>query len=206
MLSYSTSIKLKLPLKKTEKQSYTSAALRLFFLLPYHIPHLISGISNIFVHKNVMYLYRALSLLLFFIFSCRRNTHNFYIFANEMSSDWRVGLFGCMHDSGLCFDNWCCAPCQISRQLNALDGQRDTCDLPKCLLSCLLPPVAWVCIFKIRRDVVNKYHIDEGTVGSVLKCLCCPACNLCQTQTELTLRGTWPGGTCCEKQPCSVPN
>ena len=123
-----------------------------------------------------------------------------------MSSDWSVGLFGCCHDCGMCIDHICCEPCQISRQLNALNGERDTCDIPMCALNCLCAPVAWACIFNIRRKVVDKYHIDENMIASVLKCCCCPACNLCQTHTELTVRGTWPGGTCCGKQPSAPPN
>lgn len=116
-----------------------------------------------------------------------------------MSGQWGTGLFDCLMDTTQCADTICCGLCAISRQLKALEGVTNECDIGLCV-------VAYFCgacmVTKIRMGTVEKYGIAEDTMMSVLiGCCFCPACSLCQTHRELTLRNAWPGGTLCHKQP-----
>uniref|UniRef100_A0A7S1R5D3 Uncharacterized protein n=1 Tax=Neobodo designis TaxID=312471 RepID=A0A7S1R5D3_NEODS len=117
-----------------------------------------------------------------------------------MSSQWNTGLCACTMDVTQCLDTYCCGPCSVSRQCNAIEGRGDECDL----MNCLIGACCGVCaVISIRMKVVEKYSIDEGSAISCLSALCCASCSLCQTHRELTARNTWPGGTLCHKQPGS---
>lgn len=113
---------------------------------------------------------------------------------------WNTGLCACTVDLKQAIDNCICFPCSISRQLNAVDDSApNTFTLSKCLLPGLLCCFA-SCI--VRRKIVDRYHIDEGFVGSLLHGLCGP-CATCQHHRELTKRNCWPGGSCLHNQPGS---
>ena len=67
-----------------------------------------------------------------------------------------------------------------------------------CLAGYLCAPIM-TC--QIRRRVAERFNLDEGCCMSVICCYFCMYCSLCQTHRELTYHNSWPGGTCCQREP-----
>jgi len=113
---------------------------------------------------------------------------------------WQDGVCSCCSETQSCCDVICCAPCQISRQCQAVDGTKDKMDWPTCLLGMVLMYYGGsiFLISAIRYRIVAKYNIQMETAFTT-GCLavCCPVCSLCQTNRFLTMLGENPGGTCC---------
>jgi Cys-rich protein (TIGR01571 family) len=117
-----------------------------------------------------------------------------------------TGLCDCMKDVSSCVDIYCCWPCQMGRQCAAADTadpKADTCNCCGCLCG-LCFPICVTC--QIRRNVAARFAIDEGCCCALCVSAFCLQCSLCQTHRELTVRGTWPGGVCCHKQPGDFSN
>jgi Cys-rich protein (TIGR01571 family) len=119
---------------------------------------------------------------------------------------YTTGLCDCMKDTSSCVDIYCCFPCQVGRQCaasNASEPQVDTFQCTGCLFALFFPALGACCI---RRNVAERFNLDEGCCGSTCFACLCPSCSLCQTHRELTIRGTWPGGVCCHKEPGTFDN
>ena len=115
-----------------------------------------------------------------------------------MSGQWGTGIFNCLMDVTQCLDTCLCPQCAMSRQLKALEGVTNQCDVGLCIISAFCA----LCMnIKIRMGVVEKYGIAEDKLMSCIFGWCLGGCSLCQTHRELTLRNAWPGGTILHKQP-----
>lgn len=112
--------------------------------------------------------------------------------AVAMFPKWHSSFCDCFSDTESCIDTFCCLPCQLSRQHQALMGSPDTCDLGFCLYAHCCPNLA---IYVLRNAVLYKYEIWEAATC----CYACqfPLCSACQVHRELSYRGCWPGGTLC---------
>jgi len=114
---------------------------------------------------------------------------------------WSTGLFDCTKDIKQAIDTCCCFPCATSRQLTAIeDSKPDTFTLAKCILPGACPGGACAVCY-VRRKLVDRYHIEEGLVTSILTGWICAGCAACQHHRELTKRNCWPGGTFLHTQP-----
>lgn len=119
---------------------------------------------------------------------------------------YSTGIFDCMMDTTSCIEHICCMPCQIGRQCNAADLQnpeRDNMSFLYCLIGWFAPNISACCI---RRNIAQKYNLEEGCCVSAILAIFCVSCSLCQTHRELTAHKMWPGGVCCHKQPGEFGN
>eukprot|EP00672_Neobodo_designis_P025570 CAMPEP_0174840606 /NCGR_PEP_ID=MMETSP1114-20130205/8786_1 /TAXON_ID=312471 /ORGANISM="Neobodo designis, Strain CCAP 1951/1" /LENGTH=122 /DNA_ID=CAMNT_0016074763 /DNA_START=37 /DNA_END=405 /DNA_ORIENTATION=+ len=116
---------------------------------------------------------------------------------------YTTGLCDCMQDTSSCVDSVICYPCMIGRQCGAADGQSDQCSCFGCICGYLFPSLSACCL---RKKLAERYSLEEGCCGQVIFGCLCPACSLCQTHREFTIRGVWPGGSCIHKQPGEFNN
>lgn len=101
------------------------------------------------------------------------------------------GLLACYKKPIIAANAFCCWPCMIGRQCAAIDGQRDTMNIPMCFLS-LFGTYA-LCVCCIRRKVSEKYQLGENCIVSLCLAWFCPCCSLVQTQKFLRRSGVNPG-------------
>ncbi|KAH9582174.1 PLAC8 motif-containing protein [Trypanosoma melophagium] len=107
---------------------------------------------------------------------------------------YSTGICDCFSDCGGALDVYCCFPCNVSRQCNAVAGIPNECSFCYCLGVCCFPAPAMCCL---RRRVSDKYSLGEGRCKTCLASTCCTVCSACQTHRELILRGANPGCCCC---------
>ena len=109
-----------------------------------------------------------------------------------IATPWTTALLGCFAQPKESLDICLCAPCSISRQMKAIEGQQDTFDPEWCCASSVCGACASACL---RQRVVTKYGLDETLPMTTGIAWCCAACSLCQTWRELSGRGANPGLT-----------
>ena len=104
---------------------------------------------------------------------------------------YSTGLCDCCSDTGSCLDVFFCGCCHISRVLNALNFQPDTCS---CLCPCCL-----LCHICTTQDLMaQRFAPEQELKNGCCTVLFCASCVVCQTSRELTMRNMNPGGTCCK--------
>jgi len=57
--------------------------------------------------------------------------------------------------------------------------------------------------YDLRNQIRRRFNVDPH-VGDIANCctaLCCTSCVMCQINRELTIRGYWPGSSCCYDDP-----
>jgi len=117
----------------------------------------------------------------------------------KKGATFKTGLFGIGDDTNVVGDVLLCFPCQISRQCNAIEGRADQLDIQMTVITAVLFFVTMMAPMvinaRLRQLVVHKYQLEETPHMSILLGFFCFPCSLCQTNRELTLRGTTPGGT-----------
>ena len=101
---------------------------------------------------------------------------------------------GCCSDLSHTCDTWCCFPCQVGRQCNAIAGVPNQHSCGNCIIGLFCAPFMGCCL---RCKVSDKYQLEEGCLVSCLCGTLCAPCSVCMTGRELAVRGTTPGGFCC---------
>jgi Cys-rich protein (TIGR01571 family) len=107
---------------------------------------------------------------------------------------WNSPITGCTENTTACCDTVLCAPCQMGRQCEAVEGNSYTTNAKYCMCGWMAAPCV---VYMIRSKVVEKYSIDEGCIGQCFSSFVCTLCSLCQTGRELEYRNVAPGGTVC---------
>ena len=123
-------------------------------------------------------------------------------------SSWSSGTLACMSDCGECCDTMCCMYCKLGK----IKGRMDTGIPNMSMLCCCVPLLldmfavsfaSTIAACLIRKEVVEKYGIEESPVMTCLCSVCCKYCAICQMTREMAVRGESPGGCCC--QPSTAP-
>ena len=112
-------------------------------------------------------------------------------------------LLGCTDDVPGTLDHLCCGPCMIGRQCAALEGTTDTMNAMWCMVAIFTEayPIFACCL---RGKLDTMFNMNLGIMEKCCLPWFCSQCALCQNHRELTIRGKWPGGTCCTKKPFNM--
>ncbi|CUE73368.1 Hypothetical protein, putative [Bodo saltans] len=103
---------------------------------------------------------------------------------------------GIWNDFSGCLDCFFCSCCFAGRQINAIADEPDSVYWPTCCLAAFLVTMPCISLY-IRRKVVAKYQLNEGSCVTNCGSFCLFPISMCQTMRELDLRDANPGGTCC---------
>ena len=119
---------------------------------------------------------------------------------NIVQNEWQYGLCECYRNPGTCCKVFCCSPCVVCNNGEAVE--KDGCLW--CLISCCLPDIASALFrssarekYGIEGDECEDWvsHLSVSSVSSlsglspqVLGCFCTP-CVVCQTAAEHEERG-----------------
>lgn len=121
--------------------------------------------------------------------------------SGQIHEEWQFGILGCFEDLTLFFDVICCAPCNVARQYDALEGRENSMNPFMCIATCIPNPLLLVASMYVRLLVTERFGIRENCAVTACAPLLCFPCSLSQTYRELNGRGLWPGGTLCVPEP-----
>jgi Cys-rich protein (TIGR01571 family) len=107
---------------------------------------------------------------------------------------WSSGLLACLEDKPSAIDTLCCYPCQLGHQFGAINGNPGSMSMIHCLASAI--GFFECCACMIRRQISDKYSLEEGAIASCCIAYICPWCSICQTHRELKYQNAGPGGIC----------
>lgn len=118
---------------------------------------------------------------------------------NQLPADFVTGLCDCCADFNSCCEVFFCLCCQIGYQKEMISTNNRGMSLLWCCIPYLCSSFLGLQISTmiLRADVRRRFGlIGEGDCGGCIKACCCPACSVCQTYREMSIRGAWPGGVC----------
>jgi Cys-rich protein (TIGR01571 family) len=119
---------------------------------------------------------------------------------------FNTGLCDCFNDFNSVLDTYCCTYCIIAREYNMVaNGVRD--------FNCMCCFGMFLCgglgllagSFLTRTKAVERLMIQEDGCTVCLYSVFCLGCSTCQIYRELSMRGMWPGGSCCITAPYYNP-
>jgi len=96
-------------------------------------------------------------------------------------AEFKQSTCGCFDDCGGCMFGWCCSPCQVYQNGEALGKSGFLC----CLLGCLLPCVP---ALLLRQEARERWGIEGSTGDDVVSAVCCTPCVNCQISSEIKER------------------
>ena len=117
--------------------------------------------------------------------------------SNAGTGEWTTNVFQCGQDMSGCIDVTLCSCCAFGRQCAALEGTSNSMSVSMCLLGYCCPLI----LIPIRSKIRERFAINGSCLGDFCIGCLCSTCVHCQNHRELTNRGFWPGGTCCQQSP-----
>merc|ERR1712184_61801 len=99
---------------------------------------------------------------------------------NNMSSQFKHGLFGCFDNCGVCIIAWL-APCYV--QGKHAEKVDESC--VKCALAMFVPILHLITRIQIRGKIREKHDLVGSTFNDCLAIVCCPLCALVQEANQV---------------------
>eukprot|EP00672_Neobodo_designis_P017476 CAMPEP_0174832236 /NCGR_PEP_ID=MMETSP1114-20130205/3566_1 /TAXON_ID=312471 /ORGANISM="Neobodo designis, Strain CCAP 1951/1" /LENGTH=370 /DNA_ID=CAMNT_0016066091 /DNA_START=547 /DNA_END=1659 /DNA_ORIENTATION=- len=130
--------------------------------------------------------------------------------AFALGPDWLTGLCDCTKDTESCMDTVFCPYCQLGYQYHRTRRSYVDMDAVVCLAACCGDMLAGglgctIATAFVRHKIVQRYRLDEGAGGLLIKGLCCAPLSVCQVHREMKLRGEAPGGVCIAGMGMNAP-
>ena len=129
-------------------------------------------------------------------------------------STWSTEMCGCFQHWGSVLDAVFCPWCQMSRQYNTFTTGDNNIHWPSCLASFGADVVGVATIgvgvgslffaYVTRNRLRQRYHIIGDELTDILTATCCNCCVVSQNFREMSIRGEYPGGTCCGTEPFAL--
>uniref|UniRef100_A0A7S1MCK7 Uncharacterized protein n=1 Tax=Neobodo designis TaxID=312471 RepID=A0A7S1MCK7_NEODS len=127
---------------------------------------------------------------------------------------WTTDLCACFQHPGSVLDALFCPWCMMSRQYNVITTGDNSIHWPSCLASSGADVLgaatigvgvgSWFFAYLTRNRIRQRYQVIGDELTDVLASGFCHCCVLSQNFREMSVRGEYPGGTCCGTEPFAL--